>query len=349
MHELARSVCASPELFPYALDVPNDLLTFIHLDESAYESASFLDARVLTPRTTARTLPWPRVAAAVDEGKLVESCAYIFHIGHVGSTLLSRLVGAHPRLFSIREPALLRLFAQGAHAAGFAPQGSQAFEARLEVCLKLLSRTFHPQQRAVIKATSFVSELAAGLMSRPSAPRAVIMCISPESYLATILGGENSRQEAKQLAPMRLTRLHARIGREAWRLDRLSEGERIAVGWTCEMSALAPAVRAAGARAQALDFDRFLGHPASYLMRTLRHLGVDASSGEVDAILAGPHMHRYSKAPEHAYDARLRGDILQRAWAVHGTEIRRGIDWIESAARSSAVVRDALGCAAAAG
>ena len=37
---------------------------------------------------------------------------YIFPIGHVGSTLLSRLIGSHTGIFSLRESALLRTFAQ---------------------------------------------------------------------------------------------------------------------------------------------------------------------------------------------------------------------------------------------
>ncbi|HEY6621720.1 MAG TPA: hypothetical protein VIY68_19440 [Steroidobacteraceae bacterium] len=63
-----------------------------------------------------------------------------------------------------------------------------------------------------------------------------------------ILGGPNSRQEAKILAPNTIRRLQRRLGHEAWRSTSLSEGEIVALSWACEMSALAEAVAIAGER-----------------------------------------------------------------------------------------------------
>ena len=169
MAELAQSLARSPVLFPHTLDVRNDSLSFIRLERPDYERASFLDARILTPQTPLQTLPWREVAAAVEAAQLAERCTYIFHIGHVGSTLLSRLIGSHPGAFGLREPMILRVFAQLRAEPALWPSGwaGSHVDARLGACLKLLSRTFDAQQRAVIKATSFVSELAADLMSRP--------------------------------------------------------------------------------------------------------------------------------------------------------------------------------------
>ncbi len=348
MLELAEILGRSPELFPHGSDLRNDSVSLIHVSRADYERASFLDARILTPRSILRTLPWLQVAASIEAAQLAERCDFIFHIGHVGSTLLSRLVGAHPRAFALREPMILRTFAQLQIDPATRPPGlsDRDIEIRLGGSLKLLSRTFETRQRAIAKATSFVSELAAPLLSRASDPRAVLMFVSPESYLATILGGPNSRQEAKMLAASRLRRLHRRVGREAWRPGSLSEGEALALGWACEMSALAPAARAAGERILGLDFDQFLAEPPAHLCAVLRHFKLEATPGEVNAMLEGPHMRRYSKAPEHAYDAALRLEVLNDARAAHGAEIKRGLAWLDRAAEEFAPVRDALRFAA---
>jgi hypothetical protein len=344
MDGLSESLGRSPEFFPHGLDVDNDSVTFIRLSREDYDRASFLDARILTPRTVRQTMVWPQVAASIEAAALPERCGFIFHIGHVGSTLLSRLVGAHPGALGVREPMILRTFAQLAREPDGRPRTwtDADFSARLGGCLRLLSRTFNAQQHAVVKATSFVCELAADLLSRASAPKALLMYVSPESYLATILGGPNSRQEAKMLAPGRLRRLLRRVDRDAWRLESFSEGEMLALGWACEMSALALAKRAAGARALSVDFDHFLANPAALLFTALRHFDIDATSGEVGAIIAGPDMRRYSKAPEYAYDAALRLEILSEARATHGAEIRRGLAWLDRAAGEFAPVKDAL-------
>jgi hypothetical protein len=343
--ELAVSptLIASPELFPYALELGDDGVVFLRLRRGDYERASFLDAR-LTPQIAGKALPWPQVAAAIETASLAERCGFIFHIGHVGSTLLSRLIGAHASVFSLREPVILRTFAQLAVARESQPQawGNDGFGTRLTGCLKLLSRTFEKRQLAVVKATSFVSELAGSLLSRASMPRAVMMYVAPESYFATILGGPNSRQEAKVLAPSRLARLHRRIGIEAWQLSSLSEGEVLALSWACEMSALAQAANSARGRAFPVDFDRFLLNPQPLLASVLRHFGIEASSSEVRAILEGPDMRRYSKSPEHAYDAELRRDVLNEARSAHGGEIRRGLAWLDRAAEQFPAVREAV-------
>ncbi len=338
------SLEGSPELFPHGLDLRNDALSFIRLSRADFERASFLDARILTPQAIGPTIPWRQAAAAIDAAKLEERCAFIFHIGHVGSTLLSRLTGQHPAAFGLREPLILRTFAQLHSEPEARPPAWNAgdVDARLSGCLKLWSRTFDAQQRAVIKATSFASELAADLLSRAAAPRAVLMYVAPESYLATILGGANSRQEARVLTPGRLRRLHRRVGREAWRLESMSEGETLALGWACEMSALAQAARAAGERALRVDFDQFLARPAAVLFDVLRQFDIDASAAEAESIIGGPHMRHYSKAPEHAYDAALRLEVLNEARATHGAEIRRGLAWLDRAAREFAPVQEAL-------
>jgi hypothetical protein len=344
MDELHDWLGRSPEIFPHSLDVRNDSISFIHLDKSDFERASFLDERVLTPHTPRRSMPWTQAAATVDAAELTERCGFIFHIGHVGSTLLSRLIGAHPGMFALREPLVLRTFAQLNGEPGARPPAwrDQDFNGRLSGCLKLLSRTFDATETAVIKATSFVSEIAASLLLRPSAPKAVLMYVSPESYLATILGGPNSRQEAKMLTPSRLQRLHRRIGAEAWRAASLSEGEALALGWACEMSALAEAARTGGKRIFRLDFDDFLAAPENPLLSALGHFGIVASVADVRVILEGPDMRRYSKAPEYAYDRALRLDVLDAARTAHASEISRGLAWLHRAAEQHTAVQHAL-------
>ena len=344
MDAIAEELGASPTLFPYMLDVPRDNVSFLRLSRADYERASFLDARLLNPQILSHALPWAQVAAAIDAARMTERCGFIFHIGHVGSTLLSRLIGALSSAFSLREPLVLRTFAQLSGEPESRPHAwlQDQLDARLTGCLKLLSRTFDAQQLSVVKATSFVSELAATLLSRAAAPKALMMYVSPESYIATILGGPNSRQEAKILAPSRLLRLHRRIGRETWPLASLSEGEVLALSWACETSALAHAAAFDPSRVFRLDFDRFLANPAPLLYSVFRHFDLEAASSEVHAILEGPDMRRYSKAPEHAYDAALRRDVLNEARAAHGAEIRRGLVWLDRAAAQFPAVRDAM-------
>src|SRR5580700_1216637 len=164
---LADDLAASPELFPHALDLRSETVKLLSLSRADYERASFLDRRIAGTARPARSIPFRGLADAVEAASLHESCGFIFHIGHVGSTLLSRLLGRHPALFSLREPEILRTLARATREPDDEP--------RLAIFLKLWSRTFDPRARALVKASSFVSGLAGKILARPYAPKAIAM------------------------------------------------------------------------------------------------------------------------------------------------------------------------------
>jgi hypothetical protein len=330
MHPLAVPLAQSPELFPQGLDLGTDSLSLVRLREADYAKASFLDGRNLTPGTMTRTLPFADVRAAVEDSGLTERCDFIFHISHVGSTLLSRLLGRHPDVFALREPGVLRTLAQLHVDPDRARRlwNDAEFEAHLSTLLKLWSRTFRPEQRAMIKATSFTSELAAMILARPSQPKAVFMFVPLEGFLATILGAENSPREVQMLAPLRALRLQRRIG-DPIDIAKMSMGELVAMGWASEMLALTDALPAAQHRAIWLDFDSFLAAPERALAACFAHFEIAASDALIAQIVSGPDMRTYSKAQEYDYDAKLRHDVLAQARAQHGAEIRLGLVWLE--------------------
>lgn len=331
MDPFSTSLARSPELYPQAWDPASDIVRLIRLTEAEYARASFLDDRILSPRTLGRTGQWDELREAVAAGGLVEDCSLIFHIGHVGSTLLSRLLGKHPDVFALREPAILRTLAQTVEADRNV-QVRQAIHSRLDVLLPLWSRTFRSNQRSCIKATSFVSELAGEILTRPSGSKAIFMFVLADTYLATILGAENSPVEAAALADSRLGRLHRRLDRERWRVTDLSEGEMTAMSWACEMTALSAAAETALDRVHWLNFDSFLQSPAASLRASFEHLGHETTREQLGQIISGPEMRRYSKAPEHAYDADLRRTVLDHARTNYAPEISRGLAWLEAAA-----------------
>jgi hypothetical protein len=312
---------SSPNWYP--LKVGTDGVSLVRLSEHDYAAASFLDERLLQRHPSTVTLATENVSAA--GAKLPARAYYLFHLGHVGSTLISRLIGAHPSAFCLREPALLRAYVQSLPF----PSGSLP----LRPLLALLARTWRRDQIAVIKATSFVNEIAARILAESGAPHALLICASPLAYLRGILGGPNSRIEARALAADRLRRLSLQFPQSDWGILPRSEGEWIASSWLCEMSALDDLSRRCPAITHWLDFDSFLREPAAGLAAILGAFGVAYEAAQVESIVTSPVMQQYSKAPEHSYDAALRRAVLEAADWEHGTEIRQGMRWLEAHAR----------------
>jgi hypothetical protein len=318
----ADDIVRSPAWFPLEA-VAGGAVRLVRLDEASYRAASFLDQRILGLGCEQQVCGLAILEAAA--ARLAPPSHYIFHTGHVGSTLISRLIGAHESFLSLREPALLRAIAARSPSAAGAPS--------LEVTLALLGRTWRTNQRAVVKVTSFVSELAEVILAGDAHPTAIFMFAQPLAYLRAILAGPNSRVESRQLAAQRLERLGRRLGRPEWRMDPHSEGEYIAMSWLCEMTTLHQAAARFGSQVLWVDFDAFLGEPRSGLQAIFRALGASPAAGEFEALVAGPLMRQYSKAPEHAYDTALRRELLRQADREHAVQIRRGMVWLQIAAK----------------
>jgi hypothetical protein len=342
MTPLAESLARSPELFPLFLDLASDRITFARLTEEDYVRASFLDNRLEKPKL-AGSLTFRELYNAVAETDLASDFQFICHISHVGSTLMSRLIGAHPEMFALRQPGILRpLTYTYLESTKAAPQwrGKQ-FNARFLVFLKLWSRTFHHSQHAVIKVPSFVCELAKLMFAQPCKPKAIFIFAAPERHLANILRSQHSVREAHGLATMRLLRLNNRLGTQ-FSQKLMTTGEIVAMSWASEMTAMMEA--AADVREQVLwfNFDEFLATPQPLLSLCFSHLGIAASADQIDSILNGPDMRRHSKTTTQQYTANDRDNEINESQQKFGDEIQGGLRWLENAASHSRVLKSAI-------
>ena len=80
----------------------------------------------------------------------------------------------------------------------------------------------------------------------------------------------------------------------------------------------------------------------SSLARTLVHLRGAAPPEVVNTLAASAYFSRYSKAPEYGYDAGLRRQVLDQARTEHGVELRRGMAWLDQAARDHPLIAGLL-------
>jgi hypothetical protein len=332
---LPEAIAATPEWLPFELDPATDRVALLRMSEADYRQASFLDQRAIGPAPEIRQTDWPTLTAAIPP-EARRDAQYIFHLGNVGSTLISRLLGELDAVFALREPLLLRTFSEmvGRWAA-------DEEKARFDALSALLSRTFRPEQRTIVKATSFTSEIASRLV--PAGARALFLFATPQHYVENILAGENSRQALPLLSPMRLQRLRRRCEGLDLDLAALSDARKAALGWACEMTSLeANATLLPADSVQWLDFDLFLAEPPALFADIARHFGLAVDSDAARAIANGPLMRRYSKALEYEYSPALRREILAEARAMHGRAIDDALRWLNGLASRYPAIAHAI-------
>jgi hypothetical protein len=311
-----------------ALDLAAGVMRLVAMDRDSYRAASFLDDRLMQQAVDAQLMPWPEVEAAVD-ADLRTDARWIFHIGHVGSTLVSRLLGELDNVLGIREPRLLRDLA-------VAPPEVRA--GYIGPIAKLMSRTFAEEEIACVKATSFASEIAPELV--PTGERALLMYARPRNYVASILAGENSVKELHALSRARAQRLATRgILLPAPRAD----ADRAAAAWACEMVTLESRADAMSDRHIAwADFDFVLASLIEELGRIADFFGFSAPQDRLAAIADGPLMKLYSKDTSYEYSPRLRQDLIEQEIRIQGRDIDRALAMLRAASEKSPLLARAL-------
>jgi hypothetical protein len=346
--ELSALLPRSPDAYPQALDLVRGLVLVIRMDAGAYRAASFLDERILTPATRGAWLAAGAVTEAARQVTGARPLHFIFHTGHVGSTLLSRLLDETGGVLGLREPLPLRTLADAQDALG-SPESllsDAQFSALLEALLRLWSRGYEGTWAVVVKATSSAGRIGGHLLAASPGSRAVYLSLRAEPYLATLLGGANSAIDLRGHGPGRMRRLLARRALPVAPLHALSPGELAALGWLAESLARADVLAAGGGRALALDFDAFLADVPGELARVLAHFGLPRDEAFLSGILQNPVMRQYSKAPELPFPPGERAAQLAHSRRDNTAEIRRGLDWLERLARTDESVAALLAAGA---
>jgi hypothetical protein len=321
-------LATEPGVFLHQLDLPGRRALLVDLPQADVRRASFLDQRALGgARRDGGWLPLESVLAQGDAlaGRAPHA---IFHIGHCGSTLLSRLLDHLPGVLGLREPLPLRTLADAFEARHqpTSPWSPAQVDRALAATLGLLDRRFDGVRQVVVKATSSCNALAAPWLLRHPDVRAVALQIPLRAWLATILKSPDATADALRFAPARLAALHALLGRDDLRLYEHGLGEVLALGWIAECARFATlaADRGIAPRLLRLDFESLLADPRGVLAQVAAHLGISAPDAALDAALAA-EMGRYAKATEHAYSPADRAADLAESKRRFGAEIDAGI------------------------
>ena len=335
IERLWPQVTANPELHLHQLDLIQQNGLFIQMPAGAYRAASFLDGRSFNHQTLGGWIPFQQIQQTVLNGPILSGpLHFIFHMGHTGSTLISRLLDETGVVQSLREPLVLRDLAvmhdrRADQAHLISPTSVDDWT---EIMLRLWARHRADRQCAIVKATSSTARIGRTLMENRPASRAVYLSMAAEPYLAVILGGANSLVDIRGHAEERMRRLASMLGESPQPLYELSAGEQIAASWVCEALTREDIRQSAGDRLMRLDFDDFLANVPGRVKKLCDHFGLPSSDAVVARIAGSPTLGQYAKAPEHAYSSSLRADVIQDSRKRNRSEIELGLKWIRKMA-----------------
>lgn len=335
-HRLAER----PEIFPHQLNLVSDQVLLVKLSAAERKSASFLDQRVLTANTPGAWVPWQAVAGNLKPPAVPKLANYIFHVGHCGSTLLSRLLEFAPDTECLREPLLLRTLAQDIADShdGRSFLTPQEHQLRLQKLSVLWTRGAN---HTIVKATSICTDLMPRVLSLQPAAKAIFIYHRPQAHLETLLAGQNHLIDLKSFAQIRVQRLRQMTNLDI-RLDQLTLGQLTVLSWLSEVVRLESTQQEFATQIIQVNFDSFLQNPQDTLLALFRFLNIPVTAETALNAIASPVMRTYSKAPEHEYSAATRSALMADARRRFQFEIRDGLRWIEKLAQQSTLVSQAV-------
>ena len=322
------SLYSNPDLLPQKLDLVTRRTLLLEIDRRGYHQSPFLDDRMIDAQTTGF---WTDLDS-LPPAQAPRSALWLFHIGHCGSTLLSRLLPAVCPLLPVREPPPLRTLAEARRLLGGALSrlDQMAWKQLLGTFVALYSRTYEDSVTALIKPSSDCLNLVQAVLDEHADSRGILMYQSLENYLATMLVGPDPRMDIEGHSVSRLMDLHDFLNdRESLRLYELAPVQRVVVSWMAGVCSLHQALRQCGSRVRFLDFDAFVREPAHGLVSLAEFLAMPTDEARIRQVLDGPLMQTYAKAPEYRFSPSDRERQLAENRRRSSKEIDEGLRWAD--------------------
>jgi len=338
----AQQVWSSGQWFVHNVDLTGQARV-IPVAPEVFDRSSFLDRRIaLGQRPREILLPIEELARTAPQD-VPERGHYICHLSHVGSTLMSKVLGLPNGVVGLREPVLLRWLAAMEATAG-EPESLTSLEQyrqNLKLGIALLNRPVEGRETVHVKATSYANPVIRDALTIQPDARVLAMFTSADTFAATILKKRGGWKDILGMAPQRMKRLHAMVGDRRWQLSTLSPGELAGMSWLAEMATLEQMSVLAGDRLKWLDFDAFLAGPGEAVPEMAAHFGIAWGADEDASLTKSGLLGQHSKRKGLVYSKQERAADLARVKAEHGDEIARAVGWIKAAlAQYPALLRE---------
>lgn len=297
----------------HAIDVRRREALVVEFTREDVARSSFLDDRALRPGMGGWRVP---LGLLLDHLANVPAPApapgWLFHMGHVGSTAVSRALDLHAGLVGLREPLpLLALAHERQHPD---------FDRWLQVTRSALARRWPGVHYVVVKPTSVVTVLAPALLAGPQV-RGVLLWSRLDTWLASHL------REPALVASVIAT---ARVRGVDPAMLPGTPCDALAVLWWHEQRRWQALSDATPGRLIALEFDPRAPDVARLASRAGAHLGLPLGDDFEARVAASGLGTRDAKQPGQAFDPASHVRDLERSRSLHAPAIEAAVRRIEA-------------------
>ena len=257
MEQALKSVSTSPDLFPARIRFAEDKAYFVKMSPQWYRESVFLDpARIKGTYVIESNLQWTQTIA---ERTAWHPTNFIFHTAFCGSTLMAQALDAVFNSLPLREPEVLGNVLFYLRSKNGNEKDKNPW---LERVIRLLSRSYDPQQYVVIKTNDNANPLMIDLLKWRNDLPVLFMYTPLSEFLVGCLKADNRLAWIRQRfnAVKSLTPNLLNTDGE-FSLDDDAYGEMAAVYWSYNIALYQKAWPYSSQRMRSLDFNQMLAQP----------------------------------------------------------------------------------------
>jgi hypothetical protein len=322
---LLQHLFASPEWHAFEMNLQRRTITFARLSPQEYEEYVFLGTELAEDRgVDLYELRLDDVLlAAAGLPSVTKPIHYILHTAFCCSTLLARYFELLPECFVMKEPQLLAQM-------GLIPDESVAtWHDMFSLSIRLLSRTYRPEQLPVIKAHVPTNILGKELL-RQNHLATIVFLINPmRDFLLSALKSRQRRGQIRFWNHYTAMQAAHRIPQLATvSPDELTDAEAAAYWWLVNRF-LCSELSSGEYRARVLVVDgrQLTDSPERVLPGILELCGLPFDKGLLERLINHPSIHKHSKHPSMFYDAESRRQEMADLEFRYAREADKAMAW----------------------
>lgn len=323
-----------PRLLLQRLDLSSGFADLVEMDPVGYRNSSFLDERAKCLKKKGLRVPIADLNVLVEKEQPPQRPAnYLFHMGHAGAGLVSRLLDTLPGHFGVRDPQPMEALAvcRRQLPSDQAPVTAEVWQRCVTLVDRMTARTYDSQTRAVIKPAAFADFLIPTWIENHPENRAIFVYVSAETYLAEVVR-PHWRPRVVEFARRFLIDDHEQLTGERLDPETMNEGEFCALHWLVLATRfdLVMGHPEFADRCRRMNFDDFLTDRIRYLGEVSGFFGRPVDAVRLHRAISHPVNRLHARKPDSPYTDEDRSQMLNTSLRDHARLISDGLLWIET-------------------
>jgi hypothetical protein len=321
-----QQILSSPEFYPLKIDFQKRVMQFVRMSRDSYQKSVFLDNRT-------KHLGVDTYEVRIDDllfgfaglPRANRTVHYIFHTTFCCSTLLARYFELLESCHVLKEPGLLTQLALVPN------RSTSAWKDAFEIGIRLLTRTFEPNEYVFIKPHEPVNSLGEIILGQDNLSTITFLSTPLRPFLLAVLKDQERRNWIRRRVIGAAPTVSASSALASIDPGNLNDAQSASYLWLVnKYLSQRLASGSNGSRVILIDGGLVADSPGEAIRRVATTCGLPLEEQTLRWMVSHPSMQRYSKDISRPYNADSRRDELQELETRLGTEADAAIYWAES-------------------